>query len=364
MAKRSRGPKSHKFRNKQLLNQWIISQFGIEPFAEHTLNGKKVLPFHVLSESIKDPRLEGLDYDNLHNFYRDFIISHFFLNESSKISKEQVLIYEENIVKHTQSINEIRHRPIIWKYFQWFTLLFTEIYLDKYFGNREQLLNDLNEFVDLFNRHWVDYSDIAHYTEDDLNKVCFQNATGSGKTLIMHVNLLQYRHYAEKYGQSKDLSRVILITPNEALSEQHFKEFHESNIRAVSYMKTREGLTRFMPGLDRVDVLEITKLVNQEGPNTTAARSLGDHNLLLVDEGHRGLSGKNVKENENAWFKNRSMISEKGYTFEYSATFEQAVSGTDHEDDYAKTVLFDYSYRWFYEDGFGKDYQILNLPET
>jgi hypothetical protein len=26
------------------------------------------------------------------------------------------------------------------------------------------------------------------------------------------------------------------------------------------------------------------------------------------------------------------------------------------------TVVFDYSYRMFYEDGFGKDYQILNLP--
>ena len=27
-----------------------------------------------------------------------------------------------------------------------------------------------------------------------------------------------------------------------------------------------------------------------------------------------------------------------------------------------KRVIFDYSYRWFYEDGFGKDYHILNLP--
>ena len=26
--------------------------------------------------------------------------------------------------------------------------------------------------------------------------------------------------------------------------------------------------------------------------------------------------------------------------------------------------IFDYSYRWFYEDGFGKHYQILNLPES
>jgi hypothetical protein len=58
---------------------------------------------------------------------------------------------------------------------------------------------------------------------------------------------------------------------------------------------------------------------------------------------------------------------EIGFTFEYSATFEQAVAASkssDLEDSYAKAVIFDYSYRWFYEDGFGKDYQILNLPKT
>jgi hypothetical protein len=32
-------------------------------------------------------------------------------------------------------------------------------------------------------------------------------------------------------------------------------------------------------------------------------------------------------------------------------------------DLYAKSILFDYSYRYFYGDGFGKDYQILNLDE-
>ena len=32
-------------------------------------------------------------------------------------------------------------------------------------------------------------------------KICLQNATGSGKTLLMHVNVLQYRHYASKHGK-------------------------------------------------------------------------------------------------------------------------------------------------------------------
>ena len=61
-------------------------------------------------------------------------------------------------------------------------------------------------------------------------------------------------------------------------------------------------------GLGQVDVMQITSLADEEGPNTVATRSLGDQNLLLVDEGHRGMSGKD----EGVWFNRRSMLCEKG----------------------------------------------------
>ena len=363
MAKRrSRGPKPHIFRNKLLLNQWIVSLFGIDPLVEHKVDGKAVRPFHRLVASIRDPRMEGLDTDNIHKFYHNLVNSELFWNDLCGISKGQLLYYEENIVRHTQEINEKRHRPVIWKYYQWLALLFVEIYLDRFFSNREGLLSDLNTFVERFNRKWDNYTDVPSYNDDDLNKLCLQNATGSGKTLLMHVNLLQYRHYASKHGRDKDLSRVILLTPNERLSEQHIWEFRESHISAGSYLQ-RDSLFRMARGLNHVDVLEITKLAEHEGPNTIATRSLGDQNLLLVDEGHRGMSGKE----EGAWFTRRSDLCAKGFTFEYSATFEQAVQASGNsnfENSYAKTVVFDYSYRWFYEDGFGKDYQILNLPKS
>ena len=369
MAKRkSRGPESHAFRNKLLLNQWLISLFGIDPLTEHRVNGVEVRPFHKLAEPICDPRLEGLDKDNLHYFFHYLGDSPLFSYADPtadfpgfRISRDMLLTYEQNIVRHTQTINEKRNRPVVWKYYQWLTLLFVEIYLDRFFGNRDQLLADLNAFVDRFNSRWAEYKDVPPYSEDDLNKLCLQNATGSGKTLLMHVNLLQYRHYAAQYGKDKELSRVILLTPNDRLSEQHIAEFRESDIPADSYLQSRGGLFSQAKGLDRVDVLEITSLANQDGPNTIATRSLGDQNLLLVDEGHRGMSGKE----EGVWFARRSSLCAKGFTFEYSATFEQAVQASgnaEFENTYAKTVLFDYSYRWFYGDGFGKDYQILNLP--
>lgn len=364
MAKRvPQSLKQHAFRDKLLLNQWLISLFGIDPLSTQP-NDRQDRPFYRLAAPVKNPELEGLDNDNLHHFYHALVSSGLLRSTSCELTAEQILVYEQNIVRHTHVINERRQRPVVWKYYQWLTLLFVEIYLDRFFGNREMMLYDLNNFVERFNRRWTEYADIAPYNNDDLNKLCLQNATGSGKTLLMHINLLQYRYYANKYGKGDELSRVILLTPNERLSEQHITEFWESKITASNF--AREGHSLFTQdiGLGRVDILEITKLSEREGPNTVATRSLGDRNLLLVDEGHRGISGRDAKKNESAWFKNRSMLCEKGFTFEYSATFEQAVRGTGHEDDYAKTVLFDYSYRWFYEDGFGKDYQILNLPTS
>ena len=96
------------------------------------------------------------------------------------------------------------------------------------------------------------------------------------------------------------------------------------------------------------------------GDKTVAIDAFEGNNLVLVDEGHRGASGGE----EGAWMRFRNALCEKGFSFEYSATFGQAVKGSKALTDlYAKSILFDYSYRYFYGDGFGKDYQILNLDE-
>jgi hypothetical protein len=364
MAKRGRKKNSkevHTFRNKLLLNQWLISLFGIDPLHQHTIDDKPVLPYQVLSHHLKDIRTEGLGPDGLHVYYWNVVNHVLTLFPQAKLTKDILLRYEENIVRHTEAINAQRTRPITWKYYQWLSLLFTEIYLDRYFTNSEVLLDDLNAYVVRFNQHYGDFANMAPYVLDDLNKVCYQNATGSGKTLVMHVNMLQFRHYAHEAGRADELSRVILLTPNEALSKQHINEFEDSALNASWFAEGRNNLfTAETDGLRRVDVMEITKLAEKDGPTQIATRSLGDQNLLLVDEGHRGLKSTE----EGTWVKNRNMLCAKGFTFEYSATFEQAVKGTSVEDDYAKCVLFDYSYRWFYEDGFGKDYRIANISRA
>jgi len=50
------------------------------------------------------------------------------------------------------------------------------------------------------------------FTADGLNKLAFWNATGSGKTLLMHANIKQYLYYAQKNYQSHQ-NKVLLITP-------------------------------------------------------------------------------------------------------------------------------------------------------
>lgn len=368
MAKRKK--KSHEFQNKLILNQWLISLFGIDPFSEHLVGGRRSRPFHLLKEAVLPPseqNHEGRDKDGLHYFYKYLADASFLENERAVLTPADILRFEENISSYTEAINEERERKIEWKYFQWLCLLFSEIYLERYFFGRDQLLEDLNTFVDCFNAHWKGYQDVAHYERDDLNKVCLQMATGSGKTLLMHANLLQFRRYAEEAGAAGDLSRVLLITPNERLSRQHIDEMVPSGLNAANFAE--EGFTLFTQsrGLNRVDVIDVHKLADEEGDKTIATRTLGDQNLLLVDEGHRGLSGStNQGEELGAWMTRRRQLAERGFTFEYSATFAQAVSAANNNavaDEYAKSILFDYAYRWFYEDGYGKDYKIDNLPK-
>jgi superfamily II DNA or RNA helicase len=356
-------PKQIPFGHKLVLNQWIVSLFGFDPLKDHK-DGKRTLrPMQPLAKTVKDAP-EGMTSENLHHFYKALDLH---LQEGAQITRADLLRYEHSIVSHTLAINEKRDRPIVWKYYQWLSLLFAEIYLDRFFADRSAMLDALNDYVDAFDAYWTGegyVTGITPYEHDDLNKLCLQNATGSGKTLLMHVNFLQFRHYASKSPLKHDLTRTVLITPNEQLSLQHAREMKGSNIVA-SRLLTDSGdlLSSGKNGLRQVDYTEVTKLGDTDGPNVIATRNLGDQNLLLVDEAHRGMGS----QEERGWFRSRARLSEKGFVFEYSATLKEAVTAAKRpeiEASYAKTILFDYSYRYFYEDGYGKDYRIFNLPRT
>ncbi len=329
-----------RFDRKLVLNQWALGLFGASTFEE-------------LADGLKDPSLEKTDSENVSLYCR---ILGTKVNGESGLNEDILLGYDRNIYRHTCAISEKRPEPIRWKYFQYLSLLFTEIYLDRYFRSPEKLLEELSEQVTRFNQDKDKADRIEPYVFDDLRKLAYWNATGSGKTLLMHVNILQYRHYLDKTGNHHELNRIILLTPNEGLSNQHLEEFQLSGMDAEKFDK--DGGRGLFSG-KWIEIIDIHKLREESGDKTIAVDAFEDNNLVLVDEGHRGSSG-------TEWKDKRDRLSERGFAFEYSATFGQAVKAANNaelEQEYAKCILFDYSYRFFYEDGFGKDYRILNLEE-
>ena len=100
-----------------------------------------------------------------------------------------------NIVRHWNAITEKRNKlegtVLNMKYFQWLSLLFTEIYLDWYFNRRQHLLDGLNQSLETYNQTQEAEHHFQRFDADELNKLAFWNATGSGKTLLLHVKAVR-----------------------------------------------------------------------------------------------------------------------------------------------------------------------------
>lgn len=168
------------FPHKLVLNQWLLSLFGVTRFED-------------LAEHLRHEALEGLDENNVHHFHHALTSQLFNLTH---LPTQLLLEYDQNIVGHTQRLNERRitrgEDPIVWKYFQYLTLLFTEVYLDRYFRDPAAMLVALNTQVTLTNADRPEPDQIRPFDTDgdawpQLNKLAYWSATGSGKTLLMHV---------------------------------------------------------------------------------------------------------------------------------------------------------------------------------
>jgi hypothetical protein len=70
------------------------------------------------------------------------------------------------------------------------------------------------------------------------------------------------------------------------------------------------------------------------------------------------------------WKTRQRRLSTDGFLLEYSATFAQSIGAASRRvqadllAEYGKAILFDYSYRHFYDDGYGKDFCVLNLARA
>ena len=301
-------------------------------------------------------RLDGLPKGFMENGTSRFsqAISTYIDPYTKGATKDDLARYDENIGVLSNALGMTEDNGRTWKPFQYLALLFTERYLDLYFQDQETLIEALNKWKE-DNR----LSDMPDYTTDDIHTLAFQSATGSGKTLLLHANILQYQHYLKEYKLQHKLNRIILVTPDEGLSRQHLRELESSGMPARLFS---DDEPMFSHGGTVVDIIDLHKLDEKKGIKRVALESFEENNLVLVDEGHLGTGGK-------VWRKRRKQLAQNGFTFEYSATFNQAVAGSGEgirelRDEYGKQILFDYSYKFFYADGYGKDYKISNLQQS
>ena len=356
--------RAKKFDEKLVLSKWMLKQFGVEKL-------------EVLGKTLSDDNLIGFTEENNTRFLQ--ALQDWIPEDSRTVKNDQLRDYDDNVVKHWHQITYKRNHAgntLYPLYFQYLSILFTEYYLDRYFQSVSDLCVELNKFLAEFNRSFSERERIQPFVESDLNKLAIWIATGGGKTLIMHINVLQFDHYRNKYGKSNAYNKTILLTPNEGLSLQHKDEMDASNLSADLFVKGGGGLLT----QSSVQIIDIHKLQTQDkvgksaDGKTVAVESFETNNLVLVDEGHRGASGKD-------WMEKRNLLCESGFSFEYSATFGQAIKAASGNElaptgkgnpsakyklvqQYSKCILFDYSYKFFHGDGYGKDHFILNLADA
>lgn len=346
MAKTKRTPEVS-FDSLLILFRFFLNEIGVKELS-------------TFGKTLNSEDYEGIGPNGDSYFYE-------YIKSIPGLKIEQSLLrqYDENILRHLKHIGEKRGGLRL-KYFQYISLLFSEIYLDRYFTDAAAFAARLNDWLHEKEAKSMGAIYFSDYTTEQLSKIAFMCATGSGKTLTMHINILQYLHYfkrAKRSNSSLSLNRIILVTPNEGMSQQHLEELELSNIPAKIFSK--DGLFSSGDNSNEVLIIDINKFADKMGEKTVDVESFEPNNLVLVDEAHRGLTSG------DAWVKFRRKIAEEGFTFEYSATFKQSLNANARKaeeraalEEYGKSIIMDYSYKYFYNDGYGKDYRIYNLTSS
>lgn len=336
-------------------DQLVLFRYFLNLFGKSTLSD--------LAGKLNHSDYEGLDSNQNTWFYVYLEKTCTMHSDRVKISRDDLRRYDENIYRYVKQIGEKRGGLTL-KYYQYMSLLFTEMYLDRYFMDSKAFAADINAWIDDVSTQTLGAISFEHVTPEKLNKLAYMCATGSGKTLIMHVNILQFLHYlkrAQRLNSRLQINRIIVLAPNEGMSNQHLEELKLSNIKADLFQKE----LAFLIPKDHVVIIDMNKLKEEGKVKTVSIDSFEQNNLVLVDEAHRGLAG-------DVWYDYRTRLSsDGGFAFEYSATFKQALRSLNPRkakekellQEYCMSIIMDYSYKYFYSDGYGKEYRIYNLRE-
>lgn len=182
-----------------------------------------------------------------------------------------------------------------------------------------------------------------HYLigNNDNNKLTYWMATGSGKTIIMQANIIDYFEHVR--ANNPEEIEVIITSPLKELIGQlrvEMRDFFQrpffNDFNWSLKIETTQGLV--------------------ESYKKRSHDIVGDKHfrLLLVDEAHIGLGGTD----KGAFTTVRNELTKnihQSFMFEYSATFYDV--SDSHKDEYAERIIYEYDYGKFYNDQYGKDFK-------
>jgi hypothetical protein len=230
-----------------------------------------------------------------------------------------------SVQKHLKTYNTYlktnQQQEVTLRYYQILALYFTELYLIK---------KEEHDFI---------------FSKESL---AYWMATGSGKTIIMHLNILQYIAHCKNF---RDFE-IIMTTPGVNLIDQHERELTPF----IEFLNTKYR------NAVRLTIDTTAALLNKPNDFFDFPESKSYRRLILVDEAHIGLSTTGNTGTDGAFMTLRKRLNiENSFLFEYSATFHN-ISG-DLEKDYEKSIVYDYNYNLFYKDGYGKDYYFQQVGD-
>lgn len=271
----------------------------------------------------------------LYNYLRKEGLTHPDVDFRETVYQDKLELYDatlgldvdilNSVQKHLKTYNTYlksnQQQEVTLRYYQILALYFTELYLTK---------KEEHDFT---------------FSKESL---AYWMATGSGKTIIMHLNILQYIVHCKNF---RDFE-IIMTTPGVNLIDQHERELTPF----IEFLNTKYR------NAVRLTIDTTSALLNKPNDFFDFPQSKSYRRLILVDEAHIGLSTTGNTGTDGAFMDLRRRLNiENSFLFEYSATFHN-INGA-LEKEYEKSIVYDYNYNLFYKDGYGKDYYFQQVGD-
>lgn len=225
------------------------------------------------------------------------------------VTPEQMIEYDRRLSAHSEAISRPADSCCSWTPPLYLALLFTERYLDRYFGDAERLRDDLNRA----RSENPGTRSLPEYTKGDLRALAVSSSVDDAESRLAHFHILQYRHWTSKTG--KQLHNVLLLAPDRDAVARRERGLAASQIRARAFHP--EANSPLYPTVEIIELRQFGPASDFERP--LRASEFSPQTLVLVDEGHLDAPARNI------WRKLRSEFLSQGFVCEYCSSFRHAV---------------------------------------